>query len=70
MDGKSDGRTDGRMENRTPVSHLAKAGATKSELVSHLNIDNSEVFDTQTWAQKQRCAQVPAGSKHHPSMYP
>ena len=66
MDGKSDGRTDGRMKNRTPVSHLAKAGATKTELVSQLNIDNSEVFDTQTWAQQHRCDQVPSGSKHHP----
>ena len=24
-----DGKTDGRTENRTPISHLAKAGATK-----------------------------------------
>ena len=31
----------------------------KSKLVSHLNIDNSEVFDTQTWTLKQRCDQVP-----------
>ena len=37
----------------------------KSELVSHLNIDNSEKFDTQTWTPKQRYDQVPAGSKHH-----
>ena len=36
----------------------------KSELVSHLNIDNSEIFSTQTWTPKQRCDQVPAGSKH------
>ena len=25
-----DGKTDGRTENRTPISHLAKAGATKT----------------------------------------
>ena len=28
------GRKDGRTENRTPISHLAKAGATKNELVA------------------------------------
>ena len=29
VDGKTDGRrTDGRTENRTPISHIAKAGAT------------------------------------------
>ena len=33
--------------------------------VNHLNIDNSAIFDTQTWIPKQRCDQVPAGSKHH-----
>ena len=31
------GRKDGRTENRTPISHLAKAGATKMSLV--LKID-------------------------------
>ena len=25
-----DGKTDGRTENQTPITHLAKAGATKS----------------------------------------
>ena len=29
MDGKTDGRTDGWTKNRTPMSYLAKAGATK-----------------------------------------
>ena len=28
-DGRTDGLTDGQTENRTPISHLAKAGATK-----------------------------------------
>ena len=28
--GRKDGRSDGRAENRTPISHLAQAGATKS----------------------------------------
>ena len=37
----------------------------KFELISHLKIDNSEIFDTQTWTPKQRCDQVPEGSKHH-----
>ena len=37
----------------------------KSKFVSRLNIANSEMFDTQTWILKQRCDQVPAGSKHH-----
>ena len=27
--GRTDVLTDGRTENRTPISHLAKAGATK-----------------------------------------
>ena len=31
----------------------------KFELVSHLNIDNSEIFETQTWTPKQRCDQSP-----------
>ena len=26
----------------------------KSELLSHSNIDNTEIFDTQTWTQKRR----------------
>ena len=36
------GRKDGRMENRTPISHLAKAGATKimSTPTSHKRLDN------------------------------
>ena len=29
MDGKTDAWTDGRTENQMPISHLAKAGATK-----------------------------------------
>ena len=33
-DGRTDGRTGGRTENQTPVSHLAKAGATKIALKS------------------------------------
>ena len=40
----------------------------KSELVSHLDIDNFEIFDTQTWTRKQRCDQVLAGSKHQLSI--
>ena len=34
-----DGKTDGRTENRTPISNLAKAGATKtfqSAILSHM----------------------------------
>ena len=27
------GRKDGRTENRTPISHLAKAGATKTAFI-------------------------------------
>ena len=30
--GRKDGQTDGPTENRTPISHLAKAGATKSKI--------------------------------------
>ena len=30
-DGRTDGRKDGQTENRTPISHLAKAGATKNK---------------------------------------
>ena len=37
----------------------------KSKPVSPLNIDNSEIFDAQIWTTKERCGQVPAGSKHH-----
>ena len=29
VDGKTDGWTDGQTKNRTPISHLAKAGVTK-----------------------------------------
>ena len=32
----SDGRTDGLTANRTPISHLAKAGATKMTAVCSL----------------------------------
>ena len=46
---------------------LSKYPSHKSELVSHLNIDNSEIFDTQPWtAPKDRCGQVSAGSSHRP----
>ena len=27
----------------------------KPKLESHLNINNSEIFDTQAWTQKQKC---------------
>ena len=37
----------------------------KSKRESHLNIDNSEIFDTQIWTPNQRCDQLPAGSKRH-----
>ena len=30
--GRKDGRTDGLTENRTPISHLAKADATTMEI--------------------------------------
>ena len=30
----------------------------KSELVSHLNFDDSEIFDTQTWTPKQRLVKI------------
>ena len=30
----------------------------------HLNIHKSEIFDTQTWAAKERRDQVPAGSNY------
>ena len=33
-----------------------------AQIISHLNIDSSEIFDTQTWTPKQRCDQVPTGS--------
>ena len=32
--GRKDGQTDGRTENRMPISHLAKAGATKIMLLN------------------------------------
>ena len=34
--GRKDGLMDGQMENRTPISHLAKAGATKSTCLLRL----------------------------------
>ena len=30
--GRKDGRKDGRTENRTPISYLAKAGASKKKV--------------------------------------
>ena len=33
--GREDGRTDGRTENRMPISHLAKAGATKMRTATY-----------------------------------
>ena len=32
--GRKDGRMDGLTENRTPISHLAKAGATKMKITT------------------------------------
>ena len=40
---------------------LSKYQSHKSEIVSHLNIDISEIFDTQTWTPKQRCDQGARG---------
>ena len=37
----------------------------KFELISHLNIDDSEIFYTQSWPQIKRHDQVSSGSKHH-----
>ena len=37
----------------------------KFKIVCHLNMDNSEIFDTLTYTPKQRCDLVPAGGKHH-----
>ena len=34
-DERTDGQTYGRTENQTPISHLAKAGATKSDELFH-----------------------------------
>ena len=34
-DGRTDGLTDGRTENWTPISHLAKAGATIMLMLKH-----------------------------------
>ena len=36
--GLMDGRTDGWTENRTPISHLAQAGATKTEGKMNINL--------------------------------
>ena len=36
------------------INKLSKYPNYKSELVSHLNIDKSEIFDTQAWTPKQR----------------
>ena len=38
---------------------LLKYANHKSELISHLNIDNSEIFKIHTWTPKQRCDQAP-----------
>ena len=36
------------------INKWSKYPTHKSELVSHLNVDNSEIFDTHTWTPKQR----------------
>ena len=43
----------------------SKYPSHSSKLGSHLNIDNSEIFNTKTCLLKQRYDQVPAGNKHH-----
>ena len=52
MDGKTDGRTDrltdGRTESWTPISHLAKAGATKT-IHFELLYFNRHCFDYIKW---------------------
>ena len=42
-DGLTDGRTDRQTEIRTPISHLAKAGATKTNL-SQLLLQKQQLF--------------------------
>ena len=59
--------TKGRIEWACKVI-FSKYEKRKSEFVSHININSSAIFDTQTWIPKQRCDQVPAGSKHHLSI--
>ena len=49
--------------NRKPSDQCIQI--IRTELVSHLNIYNSETYDTHTWTSKQRCDQVPASRKHH-----
>ena len=48
---------------------LAKARGlslrTGAQTMLYLPLDNSEIFDAQTWTPKQRCDQVLASSKHH-----
>ena len=34
--GRKDGQTDGQTENQTPISHLAKAGATNNHYFSYV----------------------------------
>ena len=36
--GRKDGLTDERTENRTPISHLAKAGSTKMSIIENADL--------------------------------
>ena len=42
MDVRTYGLTNGQTENRMPISHLAKAGATKNVLFKPYDIENSK----------------------------
>ena len=51
VDGKTDGPTDGRTENRMPISHLAKACATKNQNKSKKFLQEQKLHPKrETWA--------------------
>ena len=53
-----DGKTNGRMENRTPISHLAKAGATKinKPFVTFPHLHRQKEEEINKHAMIQTCA--------------
>ena len=60
--------SDGFLAIFTHEEKLSKYLNHTSELVSHLCIANSKIFDTQTWVPKHRYDKELVSSKHHLSI--
>ena len=64
------GRKDGRTENRTPISHLAKAGATKTvrNSLRSFNLRNRRPYVGSVLTGRRRVGRMNTESLEHSSV--